>query len=146
MYDLMTKKNPMLSLWLSAANSWAGAARGFWTAELQRQQTAMLSEATRQMFRFWSGAWAIPAARAATATTIPVATVTRLVDAGRAAATDTAAAVERAVAPQAQPASDGKRAAQLRSRPQRRPARAAKPASSAKAKRGPAKRSSSRSR
>ena len=40
-------KNPFLSLWLSAANSWAGAARGFWTAEMHRQQKAMLKEMTR---------------------------------------------------------------------------------------------------
>jgi hypothetical protein len=33
-------KNPWLSLWLSAANTWAGAARGFWTAEMHRQQKA----------------------------------------------------------------------------------------------------------
>ena len=50
--------NPWLSLWLSAANSWAGAARGFWTAELHRQQTAMINEAIRQTVRFWTGAWA----------------------------------------------------------------------------------------
>jgi hypothetical protein len=40
-------KNPFLSLWLSAANTWAGAARGFWTAEMHRQQKAMLKEMTR---------------------------------------------------------------------------------------------------
>jgi hypothetical protein len=34
-------KNPWLSLWLSAANQWAGAARGFWTAEMARQQAAL---------------------------------------------------------------------------------------------------------
>ena len=34
-------RNPWMSLWLSAANSWAGAMRGLWTAELHRQQTAM---------------------------------------------------------------------------------------------------------
>ena len=33
-------KNPFLSMWLSAANTAAGAARGFWTAELQHQQKA----------------------------------------------------------------------------------------------------------
>ena len=27
-------KNPWMSLWLSGANSWAGAARGLWAAEL----------------------------------------------------------------------------------------------------------------
>ena len=39
-------KNPWLSLWLSAANTWAGAARGFWSAEMQRQQKTMLNEMT----------------------------------------------------------------------------------------------------
>jgi hypothetical protein len=37
-------KNPWLSLWLSAANTWASAARSFWTAEMHRQQKAMLNE------------------------------------------------------------------------------------------------------
>ena len=49
--------NPFLSLWLSAFNSAAGAARGFATAELHRQQTAMWREMTRQTLDFWSGAW-----------------------------------------------------------------------------------------
>jgi exoribonuclease II len=40
-------KNPWLSLWLSAANTWTGAARGFWTAEIHRQRRAMLNELTR---------------------------------------------------------------------------------------------------
>jgi hypothetical protein len=54
--------NPWLSLWLSAANSWAGAARGFWTAELGRQQSAMINEMIRQSLRFWAQAWALPGA------------------------------------------------------------------------------------
>lgn len=33
-------KNPFLSMWLSAANTAAGSARAFWTAEMQRQQKA----------------------------------------------------------------------------------------------------------
>src|SRR5580765_6548028 len=33
-------KNPFLSMWLGGANSAAGAARGFWTAEMRRQQKA----------------------------------------------------------------------------------------------------------
>jgi hypothetical protein len=49
-------KNPFLSLWLSQANAWAGAMRGFWSAELQRQQAQMLNEA----IRFWSGGWMQP--------------------------------------------------------------------------------------
>jgi hypothetical protein len=57
--------NPWMSLWLSAANAWAGAVRSFWTAEIRRQQTAMLNEMTRQMVRFWSGARALPSSRMA---------------------------------------------------------------------------------
>ena len=49
--------NPWMSLWLSAANSWAGAARGFWTADLHRQQTAMTNEMVRQTIDFWSRTW-----------------------------------------------------------------------------------------
>jgi hypothetical protein len=44
-------KNPWLSLWLSTANTLAGAARGFWTAEMQRQQKAMLNEMTKPAAR-----------------------------------------------------------------------------------------------
>ena len=44
-------KNPWLSLWLSAANTWTGAARGFWTAEMHRQQKAMFNEMTRPKSR-----------------------------------------------------------------------------------------------
>jgi len=53
-----------MSLWLSAANSWAGAMRGFWTAEMRRQQTAMINEMTRQTVRFWAGALAQPPSNA----------------------------------------------------------------------------------
>ena len=42
-------KNPFLSMWLSGANSAAGAARGFWTAEMRRQQKAMMKEAGRSL-------------------------------------------------------------------------------------------------
>lgn len=60
MFDPIWKKNPFLSMWLSAANGWTGAGRGFWTAELQRQQALMIKEATAQMIRFWTGAWMLP--------------------------------------------------------------------------------------
>ena len=50
-------RNPWMSPWLSAANSWAGAARGFWTAELRRQQTAITNEMVRQMTDFWVRTW-----------------------------------------------------------------------------------------
>jgi hypothetical protein len=40
-------KNPFLSMWLSAANTAAGSARAFWTAELSRQQKAIARQAGR---------------------------------------------------------------------------------------------------
>jgi hypothetical protein len=64
MYNAMFKKNPLMSLWLSAANSAAGSARGLWLAEMHRQQSAMMQEFTRQMIGFWSGAWLVPRATA----------------------------------------------------------------------------------
>ena len=48
-----TKKNPLLSMWLSSANAAAGKARSAGTAEAKRQQTSLVKEATR----FWSSAW-----------------------------------------------------------------------------------------
>lgn len=42
-----TKKNPLMSMWLSAANAWAGAARGAVAAEAKRQQKAAAKAATR---------------------------------------------------------------------------------------------------
>ena len=48
-----TKKNPLLSLWLSGANAVAGKARSAGTAEMRRQQTSVAKQAAR----FWSGAW-----------------------------------------------------------------------------------------
>ena len=35
-------KNPWMSLWLGVANRAAGSARGYWMAEAQRQQRALL--------------------------------------------------------------------------------------------------------
>jgi hypothetical protein len=52
-------KNPWLSLWLSAANSWAGAARGFWMAEMQRQQNATMSRLIEETARVWMQAWSV---------------------------------------------------------------------------------------
>ena len=43
-----TKKNPLLSLWLSAANAWAGAARGAMTAAAKRQMTARLKPPSKR--------------------------------------------------------------------------------------------------
>jgi hypothetical protein len=43
-----------MSFWLTAANSWAGALRGFWTAEMHCQQTAMANEMMRQAIKSWT--------------------------------------------------------------------------------------------
>jgi hypothetical protein len=40
-------KNPFLSMWLTAANTAAGSARAFWTAELHRQQKAIAKQTGR---------------------------------------------------------------------------------------------------
>ena len=57
MYNALLKKNPLMSLWMSAANSASGSARGLWMAEMQRQQRVVMQEYTRQLIDFWSGAW-----------------------------------------------------------------------------------------
>ena len=44
--EVKMTKNPGLSLWLSAANTWAGAARGFRMAEMHRQQKTQWNEMT----------------------------------------------------------------------------------------------------
>lgn len=64
MYNAMFKKNPFMSLWLSAANSAAGSARNLWMAEMQRQQSAMMQTFTQQVIDFWSGALVVPPAKA----------------------------------------------------------------------------------
>ena len=48
-----TKKNPLLSLWLSGANAFAGRARSAGAAEAKRQQAS----SAKQAARLWSGAW-----------------------------------------------------------------------------------------
>jgi hypothetical protein len=47
------KKNPLMSMWLSAANTAAGRARSAASAEARKQQTAL----TKQTVRFWTGGW-----------------------------------------------------------------------------------------
>jgi hypothetical protein len=54
--------HPWMGLWLSAANSWASAVRGFWTAELHRHQTALANEMVRQMTDFWAKTLTAPIA------------------------------------------------------------------------------------
>ena len=45
MVNFLGKKNPFLSVWLSAANAWAGAARGLMAAETGRQRKALTKAA-----------------------------------------------------------------------------------------------------
>lgn len=42
-------KNPMMSMWMSAANKAIGTGRGLMTAEMRRQQSAMAKEAMRSV-------------------------------------------------------------------------------------------------
>lgn len=136
------KANPLLSMWLSAANAWGGAVHGLWTAEFHRQQSAMISEAMKQMTRFWTGAAWLPAgAAAATANAAlrPVAApAAALAKAAPAVIEHAATAVEEAARPK-QPATAGGKGAsatpaaqQLRS-PSGRRAAAAKTQPAAKA-------------
>jgi hypothetical protein len=50
------KKNPFMSMWLSAANATAGSLRGRATAEGRRQATTMMTAATKQVLDAWTGA------------------------------------------------------------------------------------------
>lgn len=51
-----TKKNPMLSMWLSAANAAAGPARSRVVAEGKRQASTLATQGVRQAVQFWTGA------------------------------------------------------------------------------------------
>ncbi len=51
-----TKKNPFLSMMLSGANAWAGAARGAMSAQAKRQQAAAMRAGTRQVTEAWTAA------------------------------------------------------------------------------------------
>lgn len=50
-----TKKNPLMSMWLSAANKTMGAARGQATSAAKRQVGAAQADAAKQIVDFWSG-------------------------------------------------------------------------------------------
>jgi hypothetical protein len=55
-----TKKNPLMSMWLSGANKVAGTARGQATAAVKREATRATrnagADATKQVLDFWSAA------------------------------------------------------------------------------------------
>jgi hypothetical protein len=50
-----SRKNPLMSMWLSAANKAMGAARGQVTGAAKRQVAATQAEAVQQIVDFWSG-------------------------------------------------------------------------------------------
>ncbi|UPY38804.1 hypothetical protein [Sediminicoccus sp. KRV36] len=49
-------RNPLMSLWLSAANRAANTGRGMMMAEAKRQQTALTTATTQDVTRFWARA------------------------------------------------------------------------------------------
>ncbi|MBV9748763.1 MAG: hypothetical protein JO157_08105 [Acetobacteraceae bacterium] len=51
-----TRKNPAMSLFLSGANAWAGAARSVLTKEARRQQSIAMSAGAKQVATFWTAA------------------------------------------------------------------------------------------
>jgi hypothetical protein len=50
-----TKKNPLMSMWLSSANKAMNATRGHATHAAKRQIAAGQAEAVRQIVDFWTG-------------------------------------------------------------------------------------------
>jgi hypothetical protein len=48
------KKNPFMSIWLTAASRIAGSVRGQATAHVGRQVTAAVTGATRESLKRWS--------------------------------------------------------------------------------------------
>lgn len=52
------KKNPFMSLWLSAANSAANRVRGQIAAGAKRQSQTAAAQATQEVLNFWAGALA----------------------------------------------------------------------------------------
>ena len=58
-----TKKNPAMSMWLSAANRVGSSARGQASAAAKRQVATTQAEMTRQIIDFWSGKTTVSASR-----------------------------------------------------------------------------------
>lgn len=50
------KKNPFMSMWLSAANRTAGSLRGRATAQAKRQVNAAVTKATTENLKVWTAA------------------------------------------------------------------------------------------
>ncbi|MDB6180190.1 hypothetical protein [Paracoccus fistulariae] len=50
-------KNPWMSAWLSTANQMASTSRTLMSAEVQRQQNAMIEAWSDATFEFWMRIW-----------------------------------------------------------------------------------------
>ena len=57
------KKNPLMSMWLSGANSVMGSARGHASAAAKRQAAALMAAGTKQIVNAWGGALTAPSTR-----------------------------------------------------------------------------------
>ncbi len=55
-----TKRNPYMSMWLSAANTIAGSARSRLAAESRRHAAALMTEGVAQAADFWAKVLAPP--------------------------------------------------------------------------------------
>lgn len=54
-----TKKNPLLSIWLSGANAVAGAIRGRATMEAKRQMRSTMTKGMKQVTDLWTGSMTV---------------------------------------------------------------------------------------
>lgn len=70
-----TKKNPLMSIWLSAANSTMGSARGQATAAVKRETRKATANATTagmsQIVNFWANALQPPVTKTPASTAAP---------------------------------------------------------------------------
>ncbi|MDR5754270.1 MULTISPECIES: hypothetical protein [unclassified Caballeronia] len=55
-----TKKNPLMSMWLSGANAAAGSARGHASAAAKRQASTAVRRGNKQIADFWTAAFTPP--------------------------------------------------------------------------------------
>lgn len=56
MANQWTKKNPLLSMFLSGANAASGKARGLWMQQARRNQTTAVKQAVRSWVELWTPA------------------------------------------------------------------------------------------
>ena len=63
MRNLLTKKNPFMSIWLSHANRAFSVGSNLWKAEARRQQKAAVAETNRHIAAFWADVLKTPRAR-----------------------------------------------------------------------------------